>query len=189
MTPVVPGGWPGDAEVRTARLRLEPVRAAHAAAMAAVLADPALYEVTGGDPPDVADLERRYRRWERPVSDDGREGWLNWVVLAGGEAVGTVQATTWSTGAGPAAELAWVVGVPFQRRGYATEAVGGVLAWLRERGVREVLAHVAPGHAASEGVARRVGLRPTGEFRDDGEQLWHQVQHVDAGFLPPRPAV
>lgn len=162
--------WPSDATVRTARLRLVPVRAAHAEAMAEVLADPALYAVIGGEPPDAAALAARYRRWERPVSDDGREGWLNWVVLRAGDgvALGTVQATV----TGASAELAWLTGVRFQGRGYAREAVAGVLDWLLSRGVRDFRAHIAPGHLPSEAVARRIGLEPTGEHRDDGEQRW-----------------
>ncbi len=171
---VVPARWPQDAVVRTSRLRVEPVRVGHAEEMAVVLGDPALYAITGGAPPTAADLAARYRRWERPSSDDGREGWLNWVVRRDADdiAVGTVQATVTAGAHGPAAEVAWVVGVPFQGRGYATEAAEAVVAWLVGRGVRDVHAHIAPEHLSSEAVARRIGMRATGEFRDDGEQRW-----------------
>ena len=160
--------------MRTARLRVEPVRMAHAEEMAAVLGDPALYAIIGGAPPSAAELASRYRRWERPTSDDGREGWLNWVVLRDADtaAVGTVQATTADGVHGLTAEVAWVVGVPFQGHGYATEAAAAVVGWLVERGARDVHAHIAPDHPASEAVARRIGMRATGEFRDDGEQRW-----------------
>lgn len=171
---VVPARWPEDAVVRTARLRVEPVRVEHAEEMASVLGDPALYAVIGGVPPTSADLVARYGRWERPHSEDGVEGWLNWVVRrdADGAAVGTVQATTTECAGGFDAEVAWVVGVPFQGLGYATEAAAAVIGWLVERGARDVHAHIAPEHLASEAVARRVGMRATGEFRDDGEQRW-----------------
>ncbi|MER5265376.1 GNAT family N-acetyltransferase [Actinosynnema sp. NPDC002837] len=172
--PVVPAPWPQGAVVRTARLRVEPVRVAHAEEMAAVLGDPELYAIIGGAPPSAAELASRYRRWERPTSDDGREGRLNWVVLRAedGTAVGTVQATTAAGANGLTAEVAWVIGVPFQGRGYATEAAAGVVGWLVDGGVRDVHAHIAPDHPASEAVARRIGMRATGEFRDDGEQRW-----------------
>ncbi|MBB5802711.1 RimJ/RimL family protein N-acetyltransferase [Saccharothrix ecbatanensis] len=170
----IPGRWPEDAVVRTARLRIEPVRVGHAEEMAAVLGDPALYSITGGAPPTVADLTARYRRWERPWSDDGHEGWLNWTVLreADDVAVGTVQATTAVGVNGLVAEVAWVVGVPFQGYGYATESAAAVVGWLVGRGARAVHAHIAPDHPASEAVARRIGMRASGEFRDDGEQRW-----------------
>lgn len=171
---VVPARWPQDAVLRTARLRVEPVRVGHAEEMAAVLGDPALYAITGGTPPSAAELAARYRRWERPSSDDGREGWLNWVVLrdADGTAVGTVQATVTAAAQGLAADVAWVVGVPFQGHGYATEAAAAVVGWLVEHGVPDVQAHIAPEHLSSEAVARRIGMRATGGFRDDGEQRW-----------------
>jgi RimJ/RimL family protein N-acetyltransferase len=171
---MVPAPWPQDAVVRTARLRVEPVRVSHAEEMAAVLGDPALYAIIGGAPPSAAELTSRYRRWERPTSDDGREGWLNWVVLrdADDAAVGTVQATTTTGANGLTAEVAWVIGVPFQGHGYATEGAGAVVAWLVDRGALDVHAHIAPDHPASEAVARRIGMRATGEFRDDGEQRW-----------------
>ena len=46
----------------TARLVLEPLRVDHAAEMVAVLASPALYAVTGGEPPSLAELTVRYAR-------------------------------------------------------------------------------------------------------------------------------
>jgi RimJ/RimL family protein N-acetyltransferase len=65
--------------------------------------------------------------------------------------------------------LAW------QGRGYAVEAASALVAWLRERGVTEVAAHIHPGHTASARVAGRIGLAPTGELDDEGEQVWRQV--------------
>ncbi len=81
-----------------------------------MLSDPALYVVTGGEPPTVAQLEARYDRQVVGRSSDGLETWHNWVVRerATGEAAGFVQATVTSTEAGPRAELAWVVGTAWQ---------------------------------------------------------------------------
>jgi RimJ/RimL family protein N-acetyltransferase len=76
---------------------------------------------------------------------------------------------------GRTADVAWVVGAPFQGRGYAVEAAAGMVAWLRERGVAEVRAHIHPEHAASARVAERIGLLPTGDRDDDGEQIWRVV--------------
>ncbi|HEY0637488.1 MAG TPA: GNAT family N-acetyltransferase, partial [Pseudonocardiaceae bacterium] len=162
-------GWPASALLRTARLTLEPVSAAHAPAMVPVLADPALYAVIGGEPPDLDALGRRYARWEHPVSDDGTEAWLNWVIVTGDGPAGTVQATV--TDGGTRANLAWVIGTAFQGRGLATEAARAMAAWLTARGVTEFLADIEPGHGPSERVARRLGLRPTPELVD-GETRW-----------------
>jgi RimJ/RimL family protein N-acetyltransferase len=149
---------------------LTPLTVEDAAEMAGVLADPALYEFTGGDPPDVAGLRERYARLVAGRSADGTEDWLNWVIREpDGTAVGYVQATV--TDGGRRAEIAWVTGVPWQGRGRATEAAKALVTWLLAAGVGEVVAHVHPDHTASETVARRAGLAPTGRY-EDGEQAW-----------------
>jgi RimJ/RimL family protein N-acetyltransferase len=55
---------------------------------------------------------------------------------------------------------------------HRSSAAGRALVgWLADREVHEVVAHIHPDHAASGGVARRAGLRPTGD-RVDGEVVW-----------------
>lgn len=155
--------WPEPQPLTTERLILEPLRVEHAAEMVAVLADRALYEFTGGEPPSEADLTARYRR------QTTHDGWLNWVMRSrsGGQAVGTVQATLRYD----AAELAWVVASRYQGSGYATEATAAAIAWLRENGIERFEAHIHPAHAASSAVAARLGLQPTDDVRN-GEVRW-----------------
>lgn len=158
-------------QISSARLRLVPLTVADAAEMVDVLSGEALYAYTGGAPPGVAELRARYARQAAGWSPDGRDEWHNWILRRqpGGQAVGYVQATI--TGDGQRAEIAWVVGLRWQRRGYATEAARALVGWLDARGVTAVQAHIHPGHAASAAVARRAGLRPSG-VAGDGEQLW-----------------
>ena len=85
--------------------------------------------------------------------------------------VGAVQATVRADDAA----LAWVIGTRSQGRGYAAEAATALADWLRESGVRRLTAHIHPEHAASGGVARRAGLRPTGELDADGEEIWESA--------------
>lgn len=162
--------------LRTVRLTLEPVVREHAAQMHRVLADPGLYEFVGGAPPTEPELAERYARLARRRSSDGRELWGNWVLreTASGAAVGYVQATLDADGPSGASRspalVAWVVGTPWQGRGFAQEAAAALVGRLRSAGW-VVAADVHPGHAASQGVARAVGLRPTGEVVD-GEIRW-----------------
>ena len=53
------------AVITTRHLLLHPVVATDAAEMVEVLADQALYEFTGGEPPTRQDLEHRYRLQSR----------------------------------------------------------------------------------------------------------------------------
>jgi RimJ/RimL family protein N-acetyltransferase len=154
--------WASAPTLEGQRVRLEPLRVGHAAEMAMVLDDPGLHRFTGGTPATRADLVKTYtRQVAGPV--DGSQRWLNWVVrrMSDDHAVGTVQATIDRTDAGVVAEVAWVVGTPYQGHGYAAEAAQVMVSWIRAQGDVTVIAHVHPDHQASASVARAVGLVPT----------------------------
>ncbi|GGT87358.1 GNAT family N-acetyltransferase [Streptomyces violascens] len=158
--------------IATARLDLLPLRVAHAEEMAAVLSDPALHAFIGGAPDAPQALRARYERLTAGSPDPG-VSWLNWVVRLREEGclAGTVQATVAPSPQGAVAEIAWVVGTPWQGRGIATEAARGLVEWLGQRPVREVLAHIHPEHRASAAVAAAAGLAPTDVWHD-GELRW-----------------
>lgn len=163
----------------TDRLELTPLTLDDAEPMVAVLGDARMYEFTGGEPPDVHELRRRYAVLSTGRSPDGSEWWFNWIVRDRGETapVGVVQATV-------AADLsrswvAWEVGVPWQGAGRASEAAAAMVAWLAEQGVAVIEAAIARDHRASEAVARRLGLQPTDDL-DDGEVVWRRT-FADAG--------
>jgi len=157
----------------TERLDLEPLIVAHAAELAPLLDDASLHAFTAGAPLPADALAARYARLATRRSPDGDQMWGNWVlrVRATGAAAGTVQATLPAGGpaAGPA-EVAWVVVRAAQGRGYATEAARSLVARLREEGWT-VMAHIHPGHLASQRVARAAGLSPTSDVHD-GEIRW-----------------
>ncbi len=157
------------ATITTPRLLLSPLQVSDASEMEPVLAAGELYHFTGGSPPSREELERRFAAQVAGSPNQG-ETWHNWIIrlLDGGSVVGFVQATITDE----AAEIAWLVGVPWQRRGIATEATTALCDWLRSQGVRSVTAHIHPDHAASARVAGAAGLQPTGEVDDDGEQVW-----------------
>jgi RimJ/RimL family protein N-acetyltransferase len=161
---------PGD--ITTSRLILTRLTLADAEQMAGVLADQQLYEYIGGGPPDVSDLRDRYQR-QAAGSGNPDEIWLNWIVRLRGtrQPVGTVQATlirkvtVWS------AWVAWVIGVPWQGLGYASEAAAALVSWLHGQGVAVVNAAIYPANQASQRVARSAGLALTSD-EVDGEQVW-----------------
>jgi len=143
--------------------------------MASVLADPALYTFTGGEPPSAAELRRRYDVQATGRSPDATERWLNWIVRrrAEGDAIGYVQATA-GVQPGAAVDVAWVIGTRWQGRGFAGEAAAAMADWLVASGFGAITAHIHPDHAASAAVARRIRLEPTGEV-EDGERVWRRT--------------
>lgn len=156
-------------ELRTDRLVLTPLEVEDAAEMVTVLADPALYEFTGGSPPSLDKLEHRYRAQVigPPRSE---EVWHNWILrlLGPKTAIGFVQATV----VGGSAELAWVVGLAWQGRGYAIEGAMAMRDWLAAMGTTRFTAHIHPDHHASGKVAIAIGLHRTTEVDKDGEVIW-----------------
>lgn len=151
-------------------IRLRPLEVDDAEAMVEVLADPSLYDFTGDTPPSRDELDRRYAAQVRGRSGDGAEEWLNFIIVApGGQPVGYVQATI--PAAGGAAEIAWVVGAPWQGRGVGTRAAGMLVELLAHRGVTRLVAHIHPEHLASERIAAKLGFRPT-DAVVDGERRW-----------------
>ncbi|MBF8188016.1 GNAT family N-acetyltransferase [Nonomuraea sp. K274] len=135
--------------------------------MAAVLSDPDLHTFTGGAPLTVEELRLRY---ERLVA--GWPAWRNWVIRSREEErlVGYVQATADER----TAEIAWVIGTPWQGRGLATESAKALVSRLMEQGIDTIIAHIRPGHAASAAVASSAGLRPTDQWHD-GEVRWERT--------------
>lgn len=158
----------------TERLLLEPLVAEHADDLFPVLDDPGLARFTGERPPEDAEaLRGRFERWEMRRSPDGAELWLNWTVRLReiDRAIGMLQATVTDH----ETAIAWTIGSVFQRRGFATEAGVAVLPWLRTMvGHAAILAWIHPDHLASQGVARRIGMRPTDRVRD-GEVAWEDA--------------
>ncbi len=169
-------GWPTAPPLVTARLALEPLRVVHADEVAAALDDRSLHRFIGGEPETAAALRARYRRIVTGRSTDGSQGWLNWVLRRSdtGVVIGTVQATLHHVNGRRIADLAWVVATPHQGQGYATEAATAVAEWLQAHGTAELRAYVHPDHEASNGIARRLGLRPTSEVVD-GEVCWRSA--------------
>ena len=124
--------------ISTPRLDLVPLRPADADEMVGVLADPSLYSFIGGGPPDRQSLRAVLHAAELPANPlTAREEWHNWIVRLrpDGIAIGYVQATI--VDAGAVASVAWLIGVPWQGRGFAVEAVRALVSWLDRRGITD----------------------------------------------------
>ena len=154
----------------TARLRLEPLRVDDAEEMFDMLADPALYVFTGGEPPTLDELRVRYQWQVGGRSPDGTEEWLNWIVRIStptGRRSGSCRpqlSEIRPTSRGSSASRGKVAATP-------REAAQAMIDWLRLRGVETITAHIHADHAASAAVAARLGLAPTDEI-EDGEVVW-----------------
>jgi RimJ/RimL family protein N-acetyltransferase len=167
---------PHGATVVTRRLILTTLTVEDADELVHVLGDDRLHEFIGGHPVSLDALRDRYRHLVAGPAEPS-ETWLNWIVRVKQDqvAVGTVQATISArTDGQSSASVAWVIGTRWQNKGYATEAAGALVDWLRSHGVDDVIAHIHPDHHASGLVAERAGLQPTDE-QHDGETVWRYI--------------
>jgi len=181
--------------IRTQRLVLEPLSVHHADEMAEVLDDRRLYRFIGGEPLTRDELRARYVHLAAGPAPFHQEYWLNWIVrrVRDGQAVGYVQATVTPAHPGftvtppsdgstitpspprTVASVAWVIGMPYQGFGFATEAARALVGWLLSHGAGEIVAAIHPGNLPSAAVAAKLGLRPTAETADD-ETVWRLPQ-------------
>ncbi|MET8629294.1 GNAT family N-acetyltransferase [Kitasatospora sp. NPDC004669] len=162
-----------DTPLHSERLDLLPLASEHADELTAALADPALHIFTGGRPATPEEMRARCARLAAG-SPDPAEAWGNWVLRlrADSALTGYVQATVRSEVSEVSeAELAWVVGTPWQGRGLATEAARTLLTHLTAVGITTAVAHIHPDHHASARIAHALGLRPT-PHTQDGEIRW-----------------
>ncbi|MBS2029739.1 MAG: GNAT family N-acetyltransferase [Deltaproteobacteria bacterium] len=155
--------------LETARLQLSPVQVADAAEMSRVLSDPALYTFTGGAPETEVELATRYTRWVAGATQPGQT-WVNLIARerTTGHAIGYVQATVNPD----IADIAWVIGTPWQRKGYAVEAARALVAHVTDSfHVATIRALIKAEHVASQRIAERLGMRLTDDVVR-GEQVW-----------------
>ena len=154
--------------LQTDRLRLEPIRAAHADAMFAGLHEPSLYAYQTDEPPhDLPELRDRYARLATGRSPSGDRFWLNWIVVPRetGAAAGYVQATVELDLS--LAVIGYLVLPAHQRRGFAGEATAAMVRHLAASGVRRFEAVVDVRNAASLALIERLGFERRETRRSD----------------------
>jgi [ribosomal protein S5]-alanine N-acetyltransferase len=160
-----------EARLETPRLLLEPILPAHASKLYERMEDERLYRFIPQDPPDTLQaLEDRYGFLSGRRSPDGREAWLNWAVRerGSGEYAGTLETTVYDKGT---AIIAYMVFVPYQRRGIAAEACGRLLEHLFEDyRVGMVAAELDTRNAASIALVENLGLERVG-FQKDADHF------------------
>ena len=152
--------------IATQRLLLEPLSAGHAERLVAPLSEPALYAFLPADPPvSVEALHERYGRLEARRSPDGKELWLNWAARQeSGTYVGLVEATV---RADASTQIAYFVFRPFQRQGFAAEAVEAVLTHLKnDIGIEMVRALLDTRNEASWRLLERLGFKRQRTIKD-----------------------
>ncbi len=101
----------------------------------------------------------------------GFYGYGMWTVLEkqSGKIIGRA-GISWREGFG-VPELGFVIGVPWQRQGYAYEVCSAILSYAKEElGITKVQALVMKGNTKSENLCRKLGFSAGGEVVLEGER-------------------
>lgn len=189
-----------NAPLRTERLHLEPLVAAHADALFVPLTDERIYRWISPLPPtDLDALRKAWARRASRLSPDGSEAWLNWAVRRSddGVHVGRLDATVDDTGV--ATNYGYVFLPEYWGQGYATECSRCLLGHFARQGVREARAYVTLGNSASERVLSKAGFvrtrvipesdRIRGVLHDDVEYVWRRVEDELSAASSSRPNI
>jgi [ribosomal protein S5]-alanine N-acetyltransferase len=160
-----------ETRLETPRLLLEPILPTHASNLYERMQDERLYRFIPQDPPaSLEALTDRYDFLSARRSPDGREAWLNWAVRerASGDYAGTLETTVFGDST---AIIAYMVFVPFQQRGIATEACGRLLEHLfDDYRLGRVAAEVDTRNVASIALVESLGFERVG-FQKDADHF------------------
>jgi RimJ/RimL family protein N-acetyltransferase len=125
------------------------------------------------DWPDAHDARFLRLRREQMLRDAKYEVWLARALVLRGDAkrpmIGHVGYHGPPTEG--AVEIGYTVFPTYRGHGYATEAVLGMIANARDRGVERFILSISPGNAPSLAIAERLGFERTGEQIDDEDGL------------------
>ena len=77
-----------------------------------------------------------------------------------------------------AVELGYTVEPEFRRRGFAEEAIRGMMAWAQERSISRFMASIGPTNVPSLELAKKLGFTQVAEVVDeeDGPELVFEVR-------------
>ncbi len=148
------------------RLRIEPLRSAHAELVLSALPAPVIYTYLPEDPPTAKALQKRYDFLESSRSPDGAELWLNWVAFLRDSMtpIGTFQATL---PRGEEGSFAYIVFPAFWRQGYAREMAACVISHLfQAHDIPGLFAEIDTRNQASIGLVRSLGLERVATTHD-----------------------
>lgn len=152
-------------ELKTERLTLRTLTLADATRFSLLSSDPGVARMTRGipspNPPIAAEGWILLRAARAPLGVEENFA----IVLADEGLIGAVGAFRGECGGKTGWEIGYWIGRPFWGRGFATEAVGALLDYMRRRAMTPIHACHFADNPASGRVLEKLGFTPFGEIR------------------------
>jgi [ribosomal protein S5]-alanine N-acetyltransferase len=145
--------------LRTERLTLEPIVVEHAQEMLLVLNETELYKFLPSDPLTLEKLQRLYKIWEKRISKEEDEVWLNWAARENtlGELIGHFQSGVRLDGD---SYIAYIVNSKYQRQGYAYESLIEIIDFLKTyMKLKNIKAWIDTRNKASIALVEKLGMK------------------------------
>jgi len=166
--------------IRTERLVLRPFVPEDAPAVFRLAGDREIALNTATIPHPY--LEEMAEKWIATHQDDYDANKSLTLAIDAGELVGTIGLVF--TPDEDRAEIGYWIGVPFWRRGYASEAARGVIAWaFEELGLNRVHAGFFIRNPASGRVMEKIGMTYEGTLRQHHKKWGEYVDVSVYGIL------
>lgn len=176
--------FPHGYELRTRRLRLRPLQEDDAAGLWPLVSDARLSTFLAWDPHHSAEETTNMIATLIEAQKKGKG--FHWAVIHSSQIVGLVslidvqrQHRCWTLNR---AELAYWTGLPYQSRGYATEAAAAVTEFgFDALQLHKIRVYHAADNPASGRTIAKLGFRFVGEekeaFQKNGR--WHHLRHFE----------
>jgi RimJ/RimL family protein N-acetyltransferase len=152
--------------LETESLVLEPTVEQHAPLLFPLLQDESLYRYLPQDPPSLEALQKRYKAWSARKSPDGQEIWLNWMARhrVTGNYLGHFQSGFDEKNG---FMVAYTLGTPYQKQGYAAEGLRAVIDFLHTRmNAQSIKAWIDTRNEPSIRLVKRLGFEQVQFIKD-----------------------
>ena len=171
-------------QIRTSRLTLRPPNASDAAELWPLASDSRLTTFLAWEPHRA--IEETQKMLNSLIQSQHAGAGFHWIALADERIVGLVSLIdvqrrhrSWTL---ERAELAYWIGYPFQRMGYATEAALAIIEYgIRKLHFHKIRVYHASDNPASGRTIEKLGFRFVGEEVDAfcKENKWHSLRHFE----------
>jgi ribosomal-protein-alanine N-acetyltransferase len=176
--------YPDGYRLQTSRLQLRAIADGDAKELWPLMSDRRITTFLAWEPHQSIEETGEMIRALVAAQQEGRG--YHWVVVHAGKVVGLVSLIDvrrkhrcWTMNR---SELAYWIGIPYQRMGFATEAAAAVIGFGFTRlHLRKILVYHAADNPSSGRTIEKLGFRFVGEERDSFQKdsVWHNLRHFE----------
>ena len=150
-------------KIITKSLHLEPLKEIHAQTLFEYRSSPSVYQFQRWKPENVKDVKQFIDNYSSSKVSTNRWNQLGIFLAKNNQLIGDCGFNFFED---KQVEIGYTINPKFQKRGFGTEAVAGLINYLfNDLKVHRISAHTDPLNIASQRVIQKLGFRQEGYFR------------------------